>query len=67
MGPKMNLAPYAPEIPREAGARDRVILNGGEPTVHRDFFGILKIARRNDAFIDIYIIYKKSRTNTHGI
>ncbi len=36
------------------GSRDRVIINGGEPTVHRDFWAILDAISECGAKIDLY-------------
>lgn len=33
---------------------DRIIINGGEPTVHPDFIDFLKIAYSSGAYIDLY-------------
>lgn len=35
-------------------AGDRIIINGGEPTVHQNFFDILAIAKAKGGYIDIY-------------
>jgi MoaA/NifB/PqqE/SkfB family radical SAM enzyme len=35
-------------------AGDRIIINGGEPTVHRNFFDILEKAKAKGGYIDIY-------------
>lgn len=39
---------------RQVGAGDRVIVNGGEPTIHRDFFGILDAINICGAQIDLF-------------
>lgn len=36
------------------GAGDRVIVNGGEPTVHHDFFGLLDAIQERNATIDLF-------------
>lgn len=35
-------------------AEDRVIVNGGEPTLHREFFSILDAIQRRNATIDLF-------------
>jgi len=39
---------------QNAGPGDRVVINGGEPTIHPDFFLFLKEARNKNSFIDLY-------------
>ena len=36
------------------GSKDRVVVNGGEPTMHRDFFEILAAIRKAGAYIDLF-------------
>lgn len=39
---------------QKAGPGDRVVINGGEPTIHENFLQILKAARKRNCFIDLY-------------
>lgn len=38
----------------KVGKDDRVIVNGGEPTIHRDFFGFLDLIGNRGATIDLF-------------
>lgn len=51
---RVDGAQYTSEEPGQSRIGCCVILNGGEPTVHRDFFKILQIARDYDTYIDLY-------------
>ena len=58
--PEMTLADFARSLEeRQVGPDDRVIINGGEPTVHPQFFQILMEIRKRGAYIDIYTNGKK--------
>lgn len=39
---------------QNVGSRDRVIINGGEPTVHREFWDILDAVHKRGAKIDLF-------------
>jgi MoaA/NifB/PqqE/SkfB family radical SAM enzyme len=39
---------------QQARSGDRVVINGGEPTIHPDFLQILKAAKKRNCFIDLY-------------
>ena len=58
--PEMTLAEFIHSLEeRCVGPGDRVIINGGEPTVHTEFLQILAEIRKTGAYIDIYTNGKK--------
>jgi len=54
-GPEISLASFDQFLrEKHVGAGDRVIINGGEPTVHRDFFCFLEKTSQTGALIDLF-------------
>ena len=52
---EMSLDEFCDILDRnQVGTGDRVVVNGGEPTVHKDFFAFLNAIKSRGAYIDLF-------------
>lgn len=51
----MPVSKFSEELDlQNAGSGDRVVINGGEPTIHPEFFEFIREANKRGSFIDLY-------------
>lgn len=51
---EMSFYEFKKQLENKAKPGDRVIINGGEPTTHSDFFSFLEFCHKNNLYIDLY-------------